>query len=58
MIEYLDKNLDQLILKLTIKSGSFSSGGFTALSGITNKSEAKWYIHLLPEDYKTGKHYK
>ncbi|MEP0884638.1 hypothetical protein NDI49_24115 [Trichocoleus sp. ST-U3] len=44
----------ELELGRTLKYGFFSNGQFTPFKKMANPSEAKYYIHLQPEDYKTG----
>jgi hypothetical protein len=45
----------ELELGRTLKYGIFSDGNFTPFDEkMANPSEAKYYIHLQPEDYKTG----
>lgn len=48
----------ELELGRTLKYGIFFNGQFTPVEKMTNSSEAKYYIHLQPEDYKTGDIYK
>jgi hypothetical protein len=47
----------ELELGRTLKYGTFSNGRFTPFEKMANPSEAKYYIHLQPEDYKTGNIY-
>jgi hypothetical protein len=47
----------ELELGRTLKYGTFEHGRFTPVEKMTNPSEAKYYIHLQPEDYKTGDTY-
>jgi len=44
----------ELELGRTLKYGDFKNGRFTSFEKMANPSEAKYYIHLQPEDYKTG----
>jgi hypothetical protein len=44
----------ELELGRTLKYGIFDHGRFTSIEKMANPSEAKYYIHLQPEDYKTG----
>lgn len=41
----------------TLKHGVFEKGIFIDISKLEDKSAAKYYIHLQPEDYKTGSYY-
>lgn len=41
----------------TFKHGLFVDGVFVPYSELQNKQQAKYYIHLQPEDYKTGNKY-
>jgi hypothetical protein len=47
----------ELELGRTLKYGIFEHGRFTPFEKMANPSEAKYYIHLQPEDYKTGDSY-
>jgi hypothetical protein len=47
----------ELELGKTLKYGIFENGRFTPIEKMANPSEARYYIHLLPEDYKTGNTY-
>lgn len=47
----------ELELGRTLKYGIFEKGRFTSFDKMTNPSNAKYYIHLQPEDYKTGDTY-
>jgi hypothetical protein len=47
----------ELELGRTLKYGTFENGRFTSAEKMANPSEAKYYIHLQPEDYKTGDTY-
>jgi hypothetical protein len=47
----------ELELGRTLKYGIFEHGRFTSFEKMTNPSEAKYYVHLQPEDYKTGNSY-
>ncbi len=47
----------ELELGRTLKYGDFKNGRFTSFEKMANPSEAKYYIHLQPEDYKTGNKY-
>jgi len=47
----------ELELGRTLKYGLFENGRFTPFEKMDNPSEAKYYIHLQPEDYKTGNIY-
>jgi hypothetical protein len=44
----------ELELGRTLKYGIFENGRFASFEKMANPSEAKYYIHLQPEDYKTG----
>ncbi len=48
----------ELELSRTLKYGIFENGRFTSFEKVANPNEAKYYIHLQPEDYKTGDIYK
>lgn len=48
----------ELELDRTLVYGVFEEGRFTPASKLKDKSQATWYIHLLPDDYKTGQVYK
>jgi hypothetical protein len=48
----------ELELGRTLKYGIFEHGRFTSVEDMANPNEAKYYIHLQPEDYKTGDTYK
>jgi hypothetical protein len=41
----------------TLKYGIFEHGRFIPFEKMANPSEAKYYVHLQPEDYKTGDSY-
>lgn len=47
----------ELELGRTLKHGIFENGRFTSAEKMANPSEARYYIHLQPEDYKTGDTY-
>ncbi len=47
----------ELELGRTLKYGNFEHGRFTSVEKMANPSEAKYYIHLQPSDYKTGDTY-
>src|SRR5919199_1409410 len=47
----------ELELGRTLKYGIFVHGRFTSFEKMANPGEAKYYIHLQPEDYKTGDTY-
>jgi hypothetical protein len=47
----------ELELGRTLKYGVFEHGRFTSAGNMVNPSEAKYYIHLQPQDYKTGDTY-
>lgn len=47
----------ELELGRTLKYGIFEHGRFTPFEKMANPSEAKYYIHLQSEDYKTGDSY-
>ncbi len=47
----------ELELGRTLKYGDFKNGRFTSFEKMANSGEAKYYIHLQPEDYKTGDTY-
>jgi hypothetical protein len=44
----------ELEMGRTLKYGIFENGRFTSFEKMPNPNEAKYHIHLLPEDYKTG----
>lgn len=44
----------ELELGRTLKYGIFENERFTSAEKMANPSEARYYIHLQPEDYKTG----
>lgn len=48
----------ELEIGRTLVYGILEDGRFTPASKLKDKSQAIWYIHLLPDDYKTGKVYK
>ena len=52
------RTFQELTVGRTLKFGSYKSNRFIMASEMSNLSDAMWYIHLLPEDYKTGKAYK
>ncbi len=47
----------ELELGRTLKYGIFENGQFTSFEKMANPIEARYYIHLQPEDYKTGDSY-
>jgi hypothetical protein len=47
----------ELELGRTLKYGLFVDGQFIPAEKMSNPSKAKYYIHLQPEDYKTGDTY-
>jgi hypothetical protein len=47
----------ELRLGETLKHGTFQGELFIPKDRMLDPSKAKYYIHLLPEDYKTGKSY-
>lgn len=47
----------ELELGRTLKYGIFEHGRFTPFEKMTNPTEAKYYVDLQPEDYKTGDTY-
>ncbi len=47
----------ELELGRTLKYGDFKNGRFTSFEKMADSGEAKYYIHLQPEDYKTGDSY-
>ena len=47
----------ELRLGETLKHGKYIDGAFVPRENLNNPTEAKYYIHLQPEDYKTGKIY-
>lgn len=47
----------ELELDRTLKYGYYSGDSFQSKEQMSNPQEAQWYIHLLPEDYKTGNTY-
>jgi len=48
------REIRELEMGRTLKYGIFENGRFTSFEKMLNPDEAKYYIHLLPEDYKTG----
>ena len=48
----------ELELDRTFVYGFYKEGRFLAADKFDDETQAVWYIHLLPEDYKTGKTYK
>ena len=48
----------ELEIGKTFVYGLHVDNRFVPVEKLTDKNEAIWYIHLLPDDYKTGKHYK
>jgi len=47
----------ELELGRTLKYGLFKNGRFIPVDAMINPSEARYYIHLQPQDYKTGDTY-
>lgn len=47
----------ELRLGETLKHGIYKENFFTPKNKMSNPDSAEYYIHLLPEDYKTGKFY-
>jgi hypothetical protein len=47
----------ELRMGKTLKHGLFTEAGFTPRTLLPNSNNAKYYIHLMPEDYKTGGKY-
>ncbi len=47
----------ELEIGKTLKHGLFKNGVFVDKNNLENKKEAKYYIHLQPENYKTGNKY-
>ncbi len=47
----------ELSLGKTLKHGDYVDGIFIPYEKLVNKSQASYYVHLQPEDYKTGKTY-
>jgi hypothetical protein len=52
------RTIQQLEVGRTLLKGKFDGGVFTPAEEMPADSEPEWWIHLLPEDYKTGKRYK
>ena len=52
------RTYSELEIGRTFVYGINEGGRFTPATKMKDKSTAKWYIHLMPEDYKTGKIYK
>jgi len=48
----------QLEIGKTFVYGLYENNRFTSFDKLENKDQAIWYIHLMPDDYKTGKTYK
>jgi len=44
----------ELEMGRTLKYGIFKHERFTSFEKMSNPNEARYYIHLLPKDYKTG----
>jgi hypothetical protein len=51
------REIRELELGRTLKYGFFKNGRFTPAEKMANPNEVKYYIHLQPEDYKTGDTY-
>lgn len=51
------RTVRDLELERTLKLGLIQGGVFTSVERLAPKAEARWYIHLGPQDYKTGKFY-
>lgn len=49
------RTVRELTLGRTLVKGSRDSGVFIPIDRMKNKKDAQWWIHLRPEDYKTGK---
>ncbi len=47
----------ELRIGKTLKHGLFTEAGFIPRTLLANSNDAKYYIHLMPEDYKTGDTY-
>jgi len=47
----------ELRIGKTLKHGLFTEAGFISRTQLANSKDAKYYIHLMPEDYKTGDTY-
>ena len=52
-----NRTVRELELGRTLKLGLIEAGVFTSMERLAPKAEARWYIHLGPQDYKTGKVY-
>ena len=48
----------ELEIGKTFVYGIYKDGKFTPVEKLQDKTVAIWYIHLMPDDYKTGKIYK
>lgn len=48
----------ELEIGQTFVYGVYNDGKFTPVDKLQDKTQAIWYIHLMPNDYKTGKIYK
>lgn len=48
----------ELEIGRTFVCGLYNEGRFTPIEKLQDKKQALWYIHLMPNDYKTGKTYK
>lgn len=48
----------ELEIGRTFVFGSYQSGRFIPVDKLKDKTQALWYIHLMPEDHKMGKVYK
>jgi hypothetical protein len=48
----------ELEIGRTFVYGINENGRFTPAAKMKDNCTARWYIHLMPEDYKTGKSYK
>jgi hypothetical protein len=53
-----DRTYYELEIGRTFLYGLYKDRKFTPAEKLQDKNQALWYIHLMPEDYKTGKIYK
>lgn len=51
------RTIRELEIGKTFKHGLRTSSGFVNVEKLSDRSSAKYYIHLQPEDYKTGDTY-
>ncbi|MBD2075504.1 hypothetical protein H6F86_16695 [Phormidium sp. FACHB-592] len=51
------RTIRELELGRTLVCGLSNGSNFIPVEKVQDKKQSKWYIHLSPEDYKTGKAY-